>query len=107
MAPNEQLNINAQPSRQSNGSILIQAQHFPIFASWIEKKNNSHYNSRNIPYRFNLLYRASRDGNTNAAFHEKCDNKGPTIVIVKIKDSDQIVGGYNPISWDQRGSYIP
>src|SRR5439155_21747267 len=74
MAPNEQLNISAQPPRQSKcSSILIQAQHFAIFASWIEKKNNSHYNSRNFPYRFNLLYRANRDGNTPAVFHEKCD----------------------------------
>ena len=47
----------------------------------------------NIPYSFNLLYRASRDGNTVAAFHEKCDNKGPTIVIAKITNSEQIVGG--------------
>ena len=34
------------------------------------------------------------------AFHEKCDNKGATIVVVKIKDSEQIVGGYNPLFWD-------
>ncbi|RIA86975.1 hypothetical protein C1645_878343 [Glomus cerebriforme] len=32
--------------------------HFAIFASWIEKKNDSYYNVRNIPYSFNLLYRA-------------------------------------------------
>ena len=40
-----------------------------------------------------------RDGNTAAAFHEKCDDKGPTIVIAKIKNSEQIVGGYNPLDW--------
>ena len=47
-----------------------------------------------IPYNFDLLYRASRDGNTAASFHRKCDNKGPTIVIAKITNSQQIVGGY-------------
>ncbi|CAB4381461.1 unnamed protein product [Rhizophagus irregularis] len=34
-------------------------------------------------------------------FHEKCDNVGPTIVIVKIRDNNCLVGGYNSldISW--------
>ncbi|PKC06839.1 hypothetical protein RhiirA5_419024, partial [Rhizophagus irregularis] len=54
----------------------------------------------NIPYKFNLLYRASRDGNTPAAFHAKCYNEGPTIVIVKISNSEKLVGGYNPFKWD-------
>ena len=34
-----------------------------------------------------LLYRASRDGDIAAAFHNLCDNGGPTIVIVKIVNS--------------------
>ena len=62
--------------------MLIKSQHFAIFSSWIEKKNDSHYNVKSIPYNFNLLYRASRDGNTTAAFHKKCDNKGATIVVI-------------------------
>ncbi|POG76866.1 hypothetical protein GLOIN_2v851760 [Rhizophagus irregularis DAOM 181602=DAOM 197198] len=102
MVPNK-LNINVQPSRKPKNiydSTLIKSQHFAIFASWIEKKNNSHYNVRNIPYCFNLLYRASRDGNTPATFHNKCDNKGATIVVVKVKNTEQIVGGYNPLFWD-------
>src|SRR5581483_5971984 len=45
-------------------------------------------------------YRASRDGNTAAEFHKKCDNKGATIFVAKITNSEQIVGGYNPLSWD-------
>ena len=81
-------------------SVIIKPQHFAIFASWIEKKNDSDYNVRNIPYNFDLLYRSSRDGDTAAAFHIKCDNKGSTIVIAKIKNSEQIVGGYNPLDWN-------
>ncbi|RIA83792.1 hypothetical protein C1645_742809 [Glomus cerebriforme] len=100
MAPNKQLNIDIQPPRQQ-----IKSQHFAIFSSWIEKKNYTHYNVRNIPYNFNLLYRASRDGNTPASFHAKCDNKGATIVIVKISNSEQIVGGYNPLFWDLSSSW--
>ena len=52
-----------------------------------------------------MIYRASRDGITAEAFHKKCDNKGATIVIIKIKDSKQIIGGYNPFEWDSSRDY--
>ena len=52
------------------------------------------------------MYRASRDGNTDEAFHEKCDNKGATIVVAKIANTEQIVGGYNPLFWDSSNSYM-
>ena len=89
MVPNNRKNID----RYTNSLIIITPKHFAIFASWIKKQNYSYYNDRNIPYRFKLLYRASRDGCAAAAFHEKCDNKGATIVIVEIVNSKQIVGG--------------
>ncbi|GBC03004.1 hypothetical protein RclHR1_04930001 [Rhizophagus clarus] len=104
ITPNKKLSdSNIGPPRQSKfiyDSALIERQHFAIFASWIDKKENLHYNVRSIPYHFNLLYRASRDGNTVATFHAKCDNKGATIVVAKIANSEQIVGGYNPFQWD-------
>ncbi|RGB33194.1 hypothetical protein C1646_761972 [Rhizophagus diaphanus] len=114
IAPNRNPNINEiQPPRNSKhiydstiyDSIIAKCQHFAVFANWIDKKRNLHYNVENIPYKFNLLYRASRDGNTPAAFHAKCDNKGATIVVAKIKNSEQIVGGYNPFQWDSSGSW--
>jgi hypothetical protein len=67
-----------------------------IFAKWIDKMKESVERKSN-PYIFKQIYRASRDGNTVAAFHNKCDNKGATIVIAKIRDSEQIVGVYNGI----------
>ena len=93
MAPNNRQNIDTQPHRKPQSVIITASQPFNIFARWIEKENTS----VNIPYNFNLLYRASRDGNTAAAFHEKCDNKGATIVIAKIQNSEHIFGGYSPI----------
>ncbi len=40
----------------------------------------------NVPNcRFELIFRASRDGFNGQAFHSKCDNKGPTLVIIKSK----------------------
>ncbi|EXX76733.1 hypothetical protein RirG_030400 [Rhizophagus irregularis DAOM 197198w] len=106
IAPNRKPNIvEIQPPRISKhicdyDSILIKNHHFAVFASWIDKKNNLlHYNMKNIPYNFDLLYRVSRDSNTPATYHAKCDNKGPTIVVVKISNSEKIVGGYNPLIW--------
>jgi hypothetical protein len=110
IAPHRKPNIDKiQPPRQLKpiyGSTLIERQHFVIFASWIDKKKNLHYNMKNIPYNFNLLYRASEDGYTPKAFHTKCDNKGATIVVAKIANSEQIVGGYNPLQWESNGSWM-
>ncbi|RIA85042.1 hypothetical protein C1645_782783 [Glomus cerebriforme] len=104
MAPNNKLNFVIQPPRLY--STVIKRQHFDIYASRIDKKDTLYYNDiGHIPYEFNLLYRASRDGNTPAIFHEKCDNKGATIVIAKINNSEQIYGGYNPLQWDSSDSY--
>jgi len=103
ITPNKKSDIDKRPPRKQKffcDSILIESQHFAIFSSWIDKKENLHYNRETIPYIFNLLYRASRDDMTAASFHEKCNNKGATIVIAKIQNSEQIVGGYNPLEWD-------
>ncbi len=64
---NEQT-LNLLPKR-SIDSILINRKHITLFTNWIDRKQG------NFNYEFNLLYRASRDGNTAAAFHGKCDNK--------------------------------
>ena len=71
---------------------------FALISSWIDRKNDLHCDSKIIPYNFNLLYRASRDGIDTNEFHNKCDYKGATIVIVKV--ANRIIGGYNPIGWD-------
>jgi hypothetical protein len=55
---------------------------------------------------FDLLYRGSRDGMTPAAFHDKCDGKGPTLVLVAGQSEGQpvcVFGGYAGQSWE-RGS---
>ena len=45
-----------------------------------------------------LLYQTSANGTTPDDFHRCCDNKGPTLVVVK---SDQyIFGGYTSQSWE-------
>jgi hypothetical protein len=83
-------------SKRSIDSTIINRKHIALFANWIDKRNKD----AKYFYKFKLLYKANRDGMTAASFHSKCDNKGATITVVKIKNSEQIVGGYNPLFWD-------
>ncbi|KAG9300485.1 hypothetical protein G9A89_010111 [Geosiphon pyriformis] len=54
---------------------------------------------KRVCYQFKLLVRGTRDGFTPATFHKYCDDQGPNVVICRIKESGQIIGGYNPIGW--------
>ncbi|GBC21647.2 hypothetical protein GLOIN_2v1725214 [Rhizophagus irregularis DAOM 181602=DAOM 197198] len=96
MVPDKKSTINIQTPRKQKlslkfGSSLIDSNHFAIFASWIDKKDNLYYNFENIPYNFNLLYRASRDGMDTKQFRNNCNNKGATIVITQVKGTNQII----------------
>ena len=50
-----------------------------------------------------LLYRGSKDGMLSKNFHDKCDNKGPTITLYK--NEKCIFGGYSSISWSSDGNW--
>jgi hypothetical protein len=52
-----------------------------------------------------LLYRASKDGFSASSFHNKCDNKGATIVIIRAKNN-AIFGGVTSLAWNSGGSYM-
>ena len=47
-----------------------------------------------------LLFRASRDGFAASVFHSKCDQKGPTITVVKSGGS--IFGGFTENPWKSK-----
>jgi hypothetical protein len=47
--------------------------------------------------KWNLCYRASQDGWRAQDFHRHCDNKGPTVVLVKANNC--IFGGYTDQNW--------
>ncbi|GBB89889.1 hypothetical protein RclHR1_16720001 [Rhizophagus clarus] len=99
--------INAMlPLRCNFDSVLVDRDHLSIIASWIDKKEKSFYNTKNTPYLFKLLYRASKDGFEAAKFHELCDNKGSTIMISKLKENGLLIGGYNPLNWQPYNTFI-
>ena len=53
-----------------------------------------------LDYRFGwkLIYRASEHDYTAKSFHEYCDNKGPTLIVIKSSEG-WIFGGYTTKSW--------
>ena len=78
-------------------SKIITYQHGELISKWIDKLEITD-NIKNS-YNFRLLFRGSRDGLSGDEFLKVCDNQSRTVTIVKVKDSSEILGGYNPIEW--------
>lgn len=57
---------------------------------------------KTISVKWTLLFRASEHDFKNAAFHHYCDDKGPTITLVRAEDG-QIFAGYAGVSWNSFG----
>ncbi|PKK76726.1 hypothetical protein RhiirC2_862418 [Rhizophagus irregularis] len=64
-------------------SKLINSEQAALISSWIQGNNDTEISNKWKVYGFKLLIRGSRDGFTSASFHKMCDNKGPTITIIK------------------------
>ena len=79
--------INNQYSLLDNSLIITNQDEVKLINSWIAPNKNLKYE---------LLYRATRDGDTLNDFHQKCDNKSPIIVIGKTPKG-YIFGGYTKI----------
>ncbi|CAM4842959.1 unnamed protein product, partial [Rotaria magnacalcarata] len=65
-----------------------------------KKKLNEFYGKTN--QRWELIYKATRDGFDANAFHSRCNDKGPTITIIK-SNNNYLFGGYTAIPWASDG----
>ncbi|CAG8543091.1 552_t:CDS:2 [Paraglomus occultum] len=54
---------------------------------------------RKARHHFRLLLRGTRDGFSSRTFHYRCDERGPTLTLVKPYGTNDIIGGYVSISW--------
>ncbi|RIB12957.1 hypothetical protein C2G38_2041393 [Gigaspora rosea] len=81
-------------------STVINEIHAAEIASWIDKRADK-YSTENNPYEFKLLLRGSKDGFTRETFWNLCDKQTNVIVVMKVKGTDEILGGYNPIGWEK------
>ena len=84
--------------RLSDSQILKETKREKEFVNKIYEWTN--YN------KMELIYRGSRDGMTPTNFHNKCDNKNPTIVLYK-NTKDSVFGGYTSLAWQNSGDYRP
>ena len=57
----------------------------------------------NMKIKAELLYRLTRDGDEFQTFHNLCDNKGITLLLVKLIDGN-ILGGYITKDWDNHSN---
>ena len=55
-------------------------------------------------YEWKLIYRASEHGYSGKSFHKCCDDKGPTLVVIKSSEG-WIFGGYTTQSWNEDSIY--
>lgn len=75
--------------------ILTNEEHITLLLSWLPFHDAG---MKRHPLR--LLYRASRDGFAAECFHSRCDNKGPTLTIVK--SGKNVFGGFTEQSWKSK-----
>ena len=94
------LNINTHNNRKLiptklsiDSKILESINDIDFVLDYIRKNDNSFHFSN-----LNLLYRGSRDGDTNEKCHKLCDNKQNILIIIK-SNSGYIFGGYTKIGY--------
>ncbi len=89
------------PTFQSTTGTLVIGSSETLFDSTIIKNATQLVNLVEFSQNDNLvlLYRASRDGFSASNFHQKCDYKTNTLVIIK-STSGNVFGGYTEASWD-------
>ena len=64
---------------------------------WIKGKTNK------VKINFELIFTMSKNGSNSDDFHIYCDNKGPTLTLIKTK-KNQIFGGFTPLDWNKGNS---
>ncbi|PKC04320.1 hypothetical protein RhiirA5_4560 [Rhizophagus irregularis] len=80
-------------------SCIVKPKLSRIIINWIEGKDpNYNRNKKDADYKFDLIYRRSRDGDN--IIRNRCAGRGAILILTKVKGSEKIFGGYNPIGWN-------
>src|SRR6185369_1535872 len=70
-----------------------------LISNWIDCKDGL-YDKKNLPYEFKLICQGTKDGFSRSVFEQKCYNIEQTVAVMKINDTGELVGGYNPVCWN-------
>ena len=61
----------------------------------LKKEETSIFGGKTIKFpKIKMIYRGSEHGFMGKDFHSRCDGKGPTISLFKLKDNGDCIGGY-------------
>jgi hypothetical protein len=83
----------------SINSKIITLEHVRLISKWIDRLDV------HASYEFKLIFRGSRNGFKGNKFHGICDYQSSTVTIIKVKGSNEILGGFNPLEWKSDGKY--
>ena len=86
--------INRNKALQSD-KIIIDEKEKKLICDWI---------SVDRKVKMELLYKATRDGDSSSTFHNKCNGKSPTLTLVKTSNGYRC-GGFTNTPWDSSGNY--
>ena len=93
---NEMLNRECYTlSNPKSYSLITSDEDFKFFS----KNINS-----NAKISYELLYKASIDGEAASVFHSLCDERGESITVVKVLNGSKC-GGFTPLSWKTEGCW--
>ncbi|KAF9950095.1 hypothetical protein BGZ72_008172 [Mortierella alpina] len=99
--------VSSSPS--SSGSTYLQQQHQPQqqtapYQSQAQQQTYYQPALQNQP-KLTLQFRATRDGFDATNFHMACDQRGPTLTVVRAENG-AVFGGYNSSSWSSHPSGV-
>jgi hypothetical protein len=86
-----------------NESHIVYDNEIELIKNWLSP-SSANNNENGTTIFFELIYRASRDGDDSNNFHMKCDNKGKTITFIK-NNLGYRFGGYTSVPWERYTEY--
>ncbi|EOD19721.1 hypothetical protein EMIHUDRAFT_242707 [Emiliania huxleyi CCMP1516] len=85
-----------------SGTILTARDNKKAFYSLLRQSSQPGW--RKKP-KLQLLFDSSRDGWNCPTFHQKCDNRGPTVSVCQMQDGT-VCGGFTQTDWRSSGNYV-
>jgi hypothetical protein len=96
-----------QPELHIYNSKIINSRFVNVIVSLIDKKESRYPSIFNrTEDRFKLAYRGSRDGFDNNSLGDRCKNRIVSLILIKIRESDEIFVGYSSAGFGISGNIL-
>ena len=82
-----------------NSSIINDMNDLSLIVEWIKEAIDKDL------IQFKSIFKMSENGTKSEDFHKFCDNKGPTLTIIKTTKNN-IFGGFTPFNWNSNEGNI-